>query len=111
MRRWLSVLIAFLFMIFAGGETPAQIEPLPDEVQAPEETQAYYHLFDTAAYPTFNNIFILYVTDGVEAAWGAAGMGEFIESVIDSIPENTAMSFPLCGTISAMEIVTRRTVE
>ena len=77
-------------------------EPPADSSQAPLLTQSYYHLYGaepgefniSEAYPWFDNLFNLYVTDHV-AQWDSTTIAEFILMVMDSDSTNSDDVFPV----------------
>jgi len=90
--------MAFAYALLGWPGVSLSVEEPPDSLAAASPSTFAYHTysgFDIAKYyPSFDNVFMLLVTDGVEAAWDSAGVAQFVERVMDDDSTNTDDVFP-----------------
>ena len=97
----LSISIFFVCLT-ASSFSYEFLEPDPDSLSTLSVSAGEYHLYGTegdefdisTAFPAFNGIFDLYVTNQI-AAWDSSSIAEFILAIIDSDTSNSDDAFPL----------------
>jgi hypothetical protein len=94
------VLCCALVCLVVGVLTPwtspdaLEFEGTPPTSPDTSRSAGLWHLYDDfdigTYYPSFDAVFGLYVTDGVDTEWDSTGVAQFIEAVMDDDSTNTA---------------------